>query len=775
MFTTLQNKQKFLHYPYKIEHSCMFNDGSSDWMTKLDGQGAGSQKYTFSGWFKWGDLPGYEVLYASSLDGSNFATIYRTGSDGIGILEYFSAAYKIQLETTEVLRDYNNWYHIVVVMDTTEGTAGNRIKVWVNNHQCTLTGTFPAVQNGNYLLPDYHNRAIGRWRHLDSNYYDGQMAEVVMLADQVLTPDSFGQDIKGIWAPKALEVNFPGSTDIYMKFDDVSDLPDSLGYDSSGNNNTFLTSFSALNHYTDSPTNNYCKFNQLKNLLVTHSYSGCWTQTSNASSMTGHGSFGMKSGKWYWEGKIYGGTATVAMIGICGERNTRYNVYGWQQADGYFYYSNNGEIYNSDDGGSVYGNSYTTNDVIGVAFDADIGTLEFFKNDVSQGIYDITATGAGLDGSYYFPAISDGSGTAYVQVEWNFGQRNGGLWGTKPIGYKTLCAENLPEPIIRKPEKAMDVLLWTGDGITTQKIEGLEFQPDIAWIKKRSEAGSHVFCDSVRGANHMWEPDTSNIEDQFQSYGYVESFNPDGITVNEGTEANSRTNDLSETHVAWCLKKDPKYGIDIVTYPGTGSAQAIAHNLGAVPHLIIVKNRTTAANNNVYNWQLLSKDDPWTDVHFLDLNNDGVDSALPWNDTAPTSTHFTVGTQTGTNGSGDSMIAYLFTSIPNFSHVFRWYGNGNANGPFINLGFKPKFILWKNSSSANSWAIYDSARDIINPADHRVHPDLNNSELSDGYNIDLLSNGFKIRTDVGFINTLNNWYFGIAFAERPFKYSNAAI
>lgn len=774
MITQVQSKQKFLHYPYKIDHSLMMNDGNASVLYRDDASVSLSQKYTISCWLKYGDLPNYQVIYSSSLDGGEFGAFYRQAGGGhIAIMEYFSGTYQIMLQTAEYLRDYNNWYHVVAVMDTTQATVSNRIKIWINGHQCTLTGTWPS-QNKQCILPDYRNRAIGRWRHHLGNYYDGIMAELIVLADQTLTPDSFGMDIKGMWVPISPTCKFPDSHDIYMKFDDTSNLPASLGYDSSGNSNTFLANNMAdIHHFTDSPTNNYCKFNHVKNSSVTHAYAGCYTITHTAAAHTGFGSFGVKTGKWYWEGKIAGGTATIAMIGICGERNTRYNVYGWQEKDGYFYYSNNGNVYNNN-GFISYGASYTTNDIIGIAFDADTGELEFFKNDVSQGIYDITARGAGLDGRYYFPAVSDGSGNS-VSIDWNFGQRNDSWWGTKPDGYKALCAKNLPEPVIRKPEKVMDVLLWTGDGNTTKEITGLEFQPDIAWIKKRSEISGWIACDSVRGPTHVLDTHSNDIEDHYQNYGYVNSFNPDGITVNHGTQADSRTNDNGQTHVAWCFKKAPQYGIDIVTYTGTGSAHAIPHNLGAVPHMILVFNRDSVSNNPVYNWQLLSAVDPWTDVHLLDLPNAGVDSITPWADTAPTSTHFTVGTAIATNMNGDNHIAYLFTSIPDFSRVYRYYGNGNANGPFIYLGFKPRFLLWKNSTSANSWWIYDSARDIINPADTRLHPDLGNAELSDNYNMDFLSNGIKIRTATTGMNTLNNWYWGIAFAETPFKYSNAII
>jgi len=777
-------RQKYLHYPYKIDNCLMMNDGNASVLYRDDATGAGSRQFTFSCWLKYGDLPNYQVIFSSSLDGGNFAGILRQATNGqIVLYEYQSSVLKISLTTTEYLRDLHNWYHVVVVLDTLQPVAANRAKIWVNNHQCTLTGTFP-VQNAYYLLPDAYNRGIGRWRHAASNYYDGLMTELVMLSDQTLTPSSFGTEINGVWVPTAPQVDFSNPTDIYLRFDDVSNLPTSLGVDKSGNDNTFIPyQFSTwdsgrVSHMTDSPTNNHCNMDIIKNSLVTHAWCGLWTQTSTASAHTGFGTFGVNSGKWYFEYQQTGGSsATILMGGICGERNGFYNNYGWQVADGYMYYAGNGKIYNNNDGGSVYGNTYTTGDIIGVAFDADEGTLEFFKNDVSQGVYDITAKGAGLDGRFYFPAVSDGSGSYYSQVAWNFGQMHGGFWGTKPAGFKALCAKNLPEPVIRKPEKAMDVLLWTGDGNATKQLTGLEFEPNIVWIKGRSGAYSHMVSDSINGPGHAWWPDASAQGDLASSllYGSINSFNPDGITVNKGNQTSSTTNTSGQTYVAWCLKALPQYGIDIVAYTGNGTSQAIPHKLGAKPHMILVKNFSATANNPVYNWQLLSYLDPWTDVHYLDLSNAGADVSTAWNDTAPTETHFTVGSQTGTNGNGHSMIAYLFTSIPGFSRVFRWYGNGSANGPTVRFGFKPRFIIWKNANSANSWWMYDSERDPLNPAQHRLHPDLSAAENVDGYYMDFLSNGVKIRSTIGGMNTASNWFWGIAFAERPFKYSNAAI
>ena len=174
----------------------------------------------------------------------------------------------------------------------------------------------------------------------------------------------------------------------------------------------------------------------------------------------------------------------------------------------------------------------------------------------------------------------------------------------------------------------------------------------------------------------------------------------------------------------------------------------------------------------VFHHHAFNKTDPETDYGVLDLANAWADSAVLWNDTAPTSSQFTVGTSALVNANTQNHIAYLFRSIEGFSKVFSYEGNGNANGPVTYLGFRPKYVLIKNADGANNWLILDAARDTYNPCSKQLYPDATNAETT-SVTLDILSNGFKLRNTTATINTLNQTYIGIAFAEMPFKYSNA--
>jgi hypothetical protein len=229
------------------------------------------------------------------------------------------------------------------------------------------------------------------------------------------------------------------------------------------------------------------------------------------------------------------------------------------------------------------------------------------------------------------------------------------------------------------------------------------------------------------------------------------------------------------TFVAWCWLEDPNYGFDIVSYTGTGVAHTEAHSLGVVPEMIIVKNRDDGSRDwKVYHKELNGGTTP--EQYYLELNNTDAESNTPatvhWNDTAPTSSVFSVGTAAAVNGSGDELIAYLFASVEGFSKVFSYTGNGAADGPFVHCGFRPRFVLIKNASAVASWLLYDTERSTYNTVDDVLFPDKSDTETVTSA-IDALSNGFKLRNDGASANGSGNTLVGIAFAETPFKYANA--
>jgi hypothetical protein len=337
---------------------------------------------------------------------------------------------------------------------------------------------------------------------------------------------------------------------------------------------------------------------------------------------------------------------------------------------------------------------------------------------------------------------------------------------TAPTGFKSICSKNLPNPVLSNPSSVIDVVLYEGTG-SELEISDFSFAPDFIWIKKRTATGFHVLCDSKRGATNLLYTNSEVDEDpQAQS---IKSFNTNGITLGTG----GSVNDNGEDFVCLGLKLlASTCGFDMQLYEGTAASQTLDHNLGRVPKMMWSKSRDDDEGWTVYHYAALNKTDPETDRGILSRTNIWADGDTAWNDTAPTSTEFTVGTG-WTNNNGSSHIMYLFADIPGLTKVFTYEGNGNAAGPFVYCGFRPLWILIKNADSdTTSWRIIDAVRNQYNPVINTLYADTNDAESTNS-TVDFYSNGFKILdTDLAY-NGNNNTMIGVAFAEQPFKYSNA--
>jgi len=304
-----------------------------------------------------------------------------------------------------------------------------------------------------------------------------------------------------------------------------------------------------------------------------------------------------------------------------------------------------------------------------------------------------------------------------------------------------------------------------------------DLKPDWVWIKERNNAISHRIFDSSRGATkRMFSNNTDAESTQSNS---LTAFNTDGFSLGDGTSVNGN----SDTYVAWqwkanggttasnsdgsitsTVQADTTAGFSIVSYTGTGSNGTVGHGLGVVPKMYIVKNRNATQ--------------PWWTFHTelggagnLRLNDTGADysDSSVWNDTAPTSSVFSVGTNTGSNGSGNSIIAYCFAEIQGYSKFGSYTGNGSTDGAFVYTGFKPSFIIMKPSSHATEWTLQDNVRDPINPANNRLIPNDSVVEYTNTSCLtDFLSNGFKMRTNHPSNNSSGYSYIYMAFAEHPF-------
>jgi hypothetical protein len=711
--------------------------------------------------------------------------------------------------STAKFRDVSAWYHIVVAVDTTQATAADRLKMWVNNQLITafdVSSYLNIPVNTDTAVNSTNAHNIGRYTGT-GEHFDGYMTEINFIDGQALTPSSFGEtDAQtGVWKPKAYSSTY-GTNGFFLKFADNSGTTSTtLGKDSSGNSNNWtpnnfsVTAGAGNDSLVDSPTaygtdtgvggsvrGNYATLNPLAS-------SGTFTNgnldlaVGSTAESSGIATMAVgASGKYYWEVLV---TAVGGdyMIGIYNGQNTLNPT-----SSGTFYgYRYNGQKVTVS--GSTYGASYTTNDIIGVAVDMDAGTITFYKNGSSQG-----QAFSGISGGNFRPSTylyNNASKTA------NFGQRPFAY--TAPSGFKALCTTNLPTPTIgatstTQANDYMNVVLWTGNGSTTRGITGVGFQPDFTWIKTRSGSSlNHTLFNAIvgGGANKGLASNTTASEASLNddaTYGYLNTFDSDGFTVAKGSSGGeSYTNASSYTYVAWNwnaggstvtntsgtisaqVRANTTSGFSIVTYTGTGANATVGHGLGVAPKMIIGKRRSGVADWMVGHSGVNGGTTPFN--YYLVLNSTAAQSAdsTAWNNTAPTSTVFSLGSGGNVNSNTATNVMYCFAEVAGYSAFGSYTGNGSTDGPFVYTGFRPRFVMIKRTDSTSDWTVWDTSRNTYNQMNLALYPNLSNAEVTTSIVIDTVSNGIKIRNSNADTNASGGTYIYMALAESPFKFSLA--
>ena len=328
---------------------------------------------------------------------------------------------------------------------------------------------------------------------------------------------------------------------------------------------------------------------------------------------------------------------------------------------------------------------------------------------------------------------------------------------------------------INKSTEHFNTKLYTGNGSSGNAITGVGFQPDWVWIKNRTDSASHNLYDAVRGTSAGKLKSNNNSAQSYNAQD-LSVFGTDGFTVGSNNEVNGSGDNM----VAWNWKAGTTSGLSggtitpsaysinttagfgIYKYSGNATAGAtIAHGLGAKPHLILVK--------------ILNTTDNWCGYHTslgatkrFELNNSTTPttSTTLWNDTEPTSTVFSLGTNGQVNGSGNTYIAYVFTEKVGYSKFGSYKGNSSTDGTFVYTGFKPKFIYLRNTSNGNRGVMYDNKRLGYNPNNYSLGADVDLAEESSSWTlIDTYSNGFKCRSTDGSQNANNNVYIYMAFGQ----------
>ena len=330
-----------------------------------------------------------------------------------------------------------------------------------------------------------------------------------------------------------------------------------------------------------------------------------------------------------------------------------------------------------------------------------------------------------------------------------------------------------------QPSDFFNTVLYTGTG-ATHSVTGVGFQPDFTWIKQRDGTYYHQLYDSVRGAGYHLASNDTAAQSALDTAG-LSAWGADGFTVNTRAQSNYNTGTFSswnwkangagstneDGNITSTVSANTTAGFSIVKYTGTGSAQTVGHGLGAAPNMIILKESTSTSE-----WQVSNDALGWTKRLNLNDNSSADTTSTIWNDTAPTSTVFSIGTSGAVSESGQTYIVYCFASKKGFSKFGSYTGNGNADGPFIYTGFRPAFVIIKKSSGAGSWWLFDNKRIGYNVNNYRLFPDATGAEDTTEL-LDLVSNGFKIRNTDGDINFSGSTLNYMAFAEFPFVSSNS--
>lgn len=811
-------------YTKTIDQSLRFNDADLPHLfwEPNDTPDGGGQKFTISFWMKRADLANYQTIYAAR-NGATAADYWIIGltPDKLYIQGGYGA--NMNLTPTQVLRDPSAWYHIVVAADTTLATANDRVKLYINGEQVTdfSTRTNPTQNYDLKVLSTTVDQYIGRVAA--QQYFDGYLAEFIVVDNQQLDPTSFGELKSGIWIAKEYSGSYGQGT--HLDFADSA----SIGNDISGNNHDWtVNNLVASDVVPDSPTNNFATLSPLLKTSTSLLREGNLLHQSNASEYRSAASTFLippNSGKWYWE--VYADTTGVIAGIIEGQPKNTFGVAGYYIGYNDNEYSKFNQYKVTNAGFStLWGTSATTGDVVGFLLDTDNGDLFTYLNGTIE--ESGTAMFSGLSSETgYIPALSSYNSQQIV----NFGQDStfagdktaGGNTDANGIGdflyavptdAKALCTSNLPDPVIdpaqnTTSEDYINVVTYTGNGTAIgsggNAITGVGFQPDWVWIKERNGVASHGWYDVVRSTTKQLESDQTAVETT-ESEG-VTTFGTDGFTVGSLAQVNTNT----DSYVAWNWKAggtgvsntngsitstvsaNTDAGFSIVGYTGTQVAgDSVGHGLSQAPEMIIVKKRGGAASDwSIYHKDLNVNADNLPETDFLEFDtNSAADSSAEWNDQAPTSSVFYLGNGTQTNdggGGGIDHVAYCFHSVDQYCKIGSYIGNSQANGTFVYTGFRPKWIMVKStvevSAPYTGWCIIDAERMSYN-ANSQGTQLWANAAYSEGKrgngttatqpgDFDILSNGFKLRTNYVEVNYSGQQYIYIAFAEQPFKYSNA--
>ena len=452
---------------FDVANSCRFNIGSSDHLTRsLGGSPTSTRKATWSYWVKRSTLTSSasEIIYSNEVaDDNNRGYIQFEDNDSFRMVDSVSST---QLKTNRLFRDVGAFYHICFAIDTTQGTAANRIKLYVNGVQETsfATASYPSQNDDLKILTGGQtNKQHISKIHGGAGYFGGYLSEFVFIDGLQLAPDQFGEfdEDSGIWKPINVSGLTFGNNGFYLDFEDSS----ALGNDKAGSNNFTVNNLTAIDQSTDTCTNNFATFNPLDNYYPASTFSEGNLKIVTSSNETYNTStIAVSSGKWYFEVEWDATSSGTSVVGIVDSPSGAVGASLHKQAQGWGY-RDGGDVKNNDSAVSGSWSSYTTGDIIGIALDLDNNRLFFSKNGAFQnsgdpttstGAITITAPSSLPNGNYFFAIGDYNTGTATLLANFGSppysesgGETDGDGFGNfahaVPSGYFALCTKNLAE------------------------------------------------------------------------------------------------------------------------------------------------------------------------------------------------------------------------------------------------------------------------------------------------------------------------------------------
>ena len=809
-------------YDYEIDNSARMTSDNSSYLQRTPSVSGNRDTWTFSCWMKRTELNGGgERIFGAGDDlvspgnHNNTITLYfdnhklrfRQESGGSATMDLLSYA---------LYRDTSAWYHIVAVYDSTNGTSGDRARMYVNGERITalsINDPDPGSGTDSNCMRAGHIMRIGR---STSGYHNHNLAEVHWVDGSALEPTSFGETKSGVWVPKEYSGSY-GTNGVYLKFANSA----AFGTDSSGNGNTFSTGgLTTHDQLPDSPTNNFPILIKGYNQNLSEG-SLKVERSSNANNHMGYFStMGMKTGKWYAEVRYVDAGIDTVTFGVA-ETNERFSptqdttAYAGGSRSGisantyvdWATYSVESKKFSTYNGTNTsYGVGGASGDIFMLAVDMDNNKFWIGKNGTWMASGNPAAgTNPTHEGAAFAPEkemVFVGSFYAgrATDIRWNFGQDSTFMGATTagsnadangygdfkyapPSGFLTLCSQNMPAPTIDPaaddtPEDYFNTVLWTGTG-SGQSITGMGFQPDWLWFKNRNGGSDHALIDSVRGVNKGLVSNSTAAEVTSGASNDLVSFDSDGFTTGIpqnfgslgssgltiatwGWKAGGTASSNTDGSITSSVSANQDAGFSIVTWTGTSGTDTMGHGLGTAPSMIITKSLSGD------NWIVYHKDLGATKQLYLDLTNPVETNANIYS-VVPTSSVFTIGSWSSTR----NFVSYCFAEKYGYSKFGYYTGNGSTDGGFIYTGFKPAFLICKNTNtSSHHWTMTDNKRPEYNVINKYLYANSSGSEMT-GDRVDFLADGFKLRHGDWDNNRNGVGYIYMAFAENPFKYANA--